>query len=252
MFRFADIRIFSGGPGSLVSTVDSWVKKGVHAYVCFLGAHGVVESLNNSKAKSALNSADLVVPDGMPLVWLGKLMGYKDTKRIYGPDAMLAMCELSQKRRYKIFLYGTTESTLIKLIKKLLWLFPRLHIVGSYAPPSQALSQDEVTKIQTYINKADPQILFVGLSTPKQELWMQTNVKNLCANVLMGVGAAFDFIAGTKPQAPIWMRSSGMEWLYRLLCEPRRLWHRYTVMNMQFVWIVVKHFLTYEKENSLS
>lgn len=241
MHKFLNVTIFSGATSELEYLIEEQIVNNRKSYICFLGAHGVVESERNRLVKKALQEAAMVVPDGMSIVWVGKLLGYKETERVYGPDTMLALCRLSQKKEYKIFLYGATEETLKKLKAKLLLLYPKLRIVGSFAPPFRLLTQDEKKDIYAQINTSKAQIVFVGLSTPKQELWMNESVSKLHANALLGVGAAFDFIAGTKLQAPMWMRGMGIEWLFRLVHEPRRLWYRYTVMNIQFLWVMAKH-----------
>jgi N-acetylglucosaminyldiphosphoundecaprenol N-acetyl-beta-D-mannosaminyltransferase len=241
MYSFAGLSIFTGSIADTVRQMGQWIRQKKHAYICVTGAHGVVEAQRESDVMSAHTQAELVVPDGMPLVWMGKAVGYKNTQRIYGPDLLLAVCKEAQRREWKIFLYGTTKGTLQKLKEKLLAMFPRLYIVGEYAPPFRALTTAEDSMIVKTINKVAPQIIFVGLSTPKQELWMQKHVEKLKANTLIGVGAAFDFIAGTKKQAPSWVRRVGFEWLFRLAQEPKRLSKRYFVSNVMFISLILRH-----------
>lgn len=243
MYEFAGLHIYAGSIKNIISLINVRIRKGKHGYICFLGSHGVVESQNNGLVKTALNKASLVVPDGMSVVWIGKLLGQYETERIYGPDTMLATCRLAQDHGYRIFLYGATDETLKKLKTQLRLLYPKLRITGVHAPPFRPLTKEEKTRIYKKINQSKAQLVFVGLSTPKQELWMQESVSKLHANVLCGVGAAFDFVAGTKAQAPVWMRGFGLEWFFRLLHEPRRLWYRYTVMNIEFLWVTVKHLM---------
>lgn len=224
----------------VVLTVKQCITQRKHAYICVTGAHGVVESTRKQQVLQAHRDASLVVPDGMPLVWLGKLLGYPNTERIYGPDLFLALCERAEKEKWRVFLYGTTDGTLQKLKERLLVKFPGLLIVGSVAPPFRPLTFKEEKTAVSKINNSKAEIVFIGLSTPKQELWMQKNSPKLKANVLIGVGAAFDFVSGTKKQAPQWMRGAGLEWVFRLLQEPRRLWYRSVVLNGMFIGMALK------------
>jgi N-acetylglucosaminyldiphosphoundecaprenol N-acetyl-beta-D-mannosaminyltransferase len=227
MYTFADVDIFTGTYSHVKAAIATWIRQKKHAYVCVTGVHGLSESLGDSRVLAAFHKANLVVPDGMPLVWLGRRMGHPETQRIYGPDLMAAICRLAARRQWKIFLFGTTKSTLRLLQKNLREMYPHIHIAGFYAPSQYPFTHKEQRAIVSAINRSGAAIVFVGLGTPKQELWMAEVSQNLSANVLIGVGAAFDFIAGTKQQAPSWMRYSGLEWWYRLYQEPGRLWYRY-------------------------
>lgn len=229
------LRFFSGSVFDVVKQVAGWIVRKEHVYVCVTGAHGIVESNQNSQVLRAHKTATLVVPDGMPLVWMGRLLGFPKTQRIYGPDLFTAVCAEAQRKGWRIYLYGTTKETLTALTSRLNTLFPRLIICGAYAPPFRQLVPDEDDDISKTISEAKPHIVFVGLSTPKQEMWMYGHVKKVRANVFIGVGAAFDFVAGTKKQAPIWMRKAGLEWSFRLMHEPRRLWTRYLLVNTRFI-----------------
>lgn len=234
-FAAFGMRLFSGSIIGVAERVASLIKGKKQAYVCVTGAHGVVESTRKQQVLQAHQDACLVVPDGMPLVWLGKLLGHTNTERIYGPDLFLALCERAEKEKWRVFLYGTTDGTLQKLKERLLVKFPELLIVGSVAPPFRPLTFEEEKTAVTKINNSKAEIVFIGLSTPKQELWMHTHSQHLTANVLVGVGAAFDFVSGTKKQAPRWIQRAGLEWLFRFSQEPARLWHRYTVQNLRFL-----------------
>ena len=167
------------------------------------------------------------------------MQGYNHVTRVYGPDLMLALCEYSQSRGFRHFLYGSTPEVLFCLGDNLTKRYPQLKIVGTYAPPFRLLTKkEEQDEIQT-INSTEPDIVWIGLSTPKQELWMDKNITRLNAKVLIGVGAAFDFHAGLKKQAPSWMQRNGLEWFFRLLTEPRRLWRRYFINNPTFLMLVL-------------
>jgi N-acetylglucosaminyldiphosphoundecaprenol N-acetyl-beta-D-mannosaminyltransferase len=221
-----------------IKTIDQWIESRTPNYVCVTGVHGVMESQRDPVLRQIHNQAGLVTPDGMPLVWLGKMMGQRHMRRVYGPDLMLAFCQHSAAKGHRHYLYGSSEAVLTQLEANLRNRFPGIQIVGSYSPPFRALTEAEDQAIVDQINAAAPDVVWVGLSTPKQEQWMAAHVGRIHSSVLIGVGAAFDFHAGTKPQAPVWMQQSGLEWLFRLMTEPRRLWRRYLVNNPRFIWSV--------------
>lgn len=222
-----------------VANIESWIDSGAKTYVCVTGVHGVIESRADPALRRIHNDAGMVTPDGMPLVWLSWLYGKSNVSRVYGPDLMLEICRHGEARRWRHFLYGTTEETLEQLTVNLRRVCPELEVVGSIAPPFRNLTSDEFGSIISTINKASPDIVWVGLSTPKQERWMHTVRPHLSAAVLLGVGAAFDFHAGKVRQAPRWIQRSGLEWAYRLYSEPRRLWRRYLRNNPSFVLLVL-------------
>ena len=221
---------------SAVEEVSGWVDRGEHRYVCITGVHGVMESQADEGLRHVHNAAGLVTPDGMPMVWLSQYHGHRHTSRVYGPDLMLAVCERSLSRPgYRHFFYGGNEGVPERLASRLQKRFPGLHVAGTYSPPFRAMTPEEDDRLVRMINETNPDIVWVGLSTPKQEQWMSQHVRRLGAPVLVGVGAAFDFHAGLKRQAPRWMQRSGLEWLYRLGREPRRLGRRYLRNNPAFV-----------------
>jgi N-acetylglucosaminyldiphosphoundecaprenol N-acetyl-beta-D-mannosaminyltransferase len=189
---------------------------------------------------AAHRDAAFVAPDGMPLVWLGRRTGHKEVRRVYGPDFLLEFCRRSEPLGFRHFFYGSTDTVTEKLLLELKRLFPKLVVCGRYSPPfrniSETSSADDVARIRAV--QAD--VVWVGLGTPKQELWMRTHAPELPACVLLGVGAAFDFHSKTKPQAPRWLRQMGFEWLFRLLTEPRRLGRRYLLGIPQFLWLLAR------------
>ncbi len=193
--------------------------------------------------RRAVNGAGLATPDGMPLVWLGKWKSQLKVSRVYGPDLMLALCQLSVKGGYRHYFYGGDAGVPELLAKKLQARFPKLKIAGGHSPPFRPLSAAEDAQIVKQINQAGPDIVWVGLGTPKQDLWMAAHRAQLTAPVLIGVGAAFDFHTGKIPQAPRWMQQAGLEWLFRLWQEPRRLWYRYLVYNPLFILLVLAQIL---------
>jgi N-acetylglucosaminyldiphosphoundecaprenol N-acetyl-beta-D-mannosaminyltransferase len=181
----------------------------------------------------------MVTPDGMPLVFLGRWLGHYHVERVYGPDVMLAFSELSAARGYTHFYYGGAEGLPEKLADTLRQRFPGLKVVGTYSPPFRALTPEEDQAIVERINAANPDVVWVGLGCPKQDIWMAQHRDKLHAPVLIGVGAAFDFLSGQKQQAPHWMQRYSLEWLYRLAHEPRRLWRRYLLYNPYFIFLVL-------------
>jgi N-acetylglucosaminyldiphosphoundecaprenol N-acetyl-beta-D-mannosaminyltransferase len=219
-----------------VGTIGRWIGARTPNYVCVTGVHGVIESGRDEELRQIHSSAGLVTPDGMPLVWLAHIYGERQVERVYGPDLMIACCIESLKRGWRHFFFGGAAGVPELLARRLLARFPWLQVCGVYSPPFRALTEEEDRALVARINAARPDIVWVGLSTPKQERWMAAHVGRLDAPALVGVGAAFDFHAGIKRQAPRWMQRSGLEWSFRLLTEPRRLGRRYLVNNPLFVY----------------
>lgn len=240
---FLGVRVSAVNIGAVLDTIDRWIQRREGRYVCVTGVHGIMESYRDPAIRGVHNRAGLVVPDGMPLVWLSRLRGCRTVGRVYGPDLMLAMCERSLRRGYRHFLYGGAPGVAERLAERLKTKFPGLRIVGLYSPPFRALSVQEDRAISEAIERARPDIVWVGISTPKQELWMAQHVQRLSPTVLIGVGAAFDFCAGLKKQAPRWMMHLGFEWLYRLMQEPFRLGPRYLKNNPWFIWCMTSQLL---------
>lgn len=220
-------------------TIEEWIVQRDSHYVCVTSVHGIMESQQDERLRQIHNAAGLVTPDGMPLVWFSRLLGFQHVERVYGPDLMLAVCERFAKRGCRHFFYGGAPGVAEKLTLQLQKRFPDLEVVGSYSPPFRPLTPEEDKSVIERINTTNPDIVWVGISTPKQEYWMAEHVRQMSASVLVGVGAAFDFHAGIKRQAPYWIQRSGLEWFYRLCSEPRRLWYRYLVKNPRFVWLAL-------------
>ena len=227
----------------VLKVIDGWIRSRESHYICVTGVHGVMESQRDEGLRSIHNAAGLVTPDGMPLVWLSRLRGQRHVDRIYGPDLMLALCNHSVAQGYRHFLYGGATGVPEMLGQNLRDRFAGIKIVGMFSPPFRPLTTEEDAHVVHMINASNPDIVWIGLSTPKQERWMAEHVMKLDAPVLIGVGAAFDFIAGLKKQAPYWMQRSGLEWFFRLITEPRRLWRRYLINNPLFVWLILKQSL---------
>lgn len=211
-------------------------------YVAVTGMHGVMEAQRDPAFREVLNAADLNVPDGTPLVWLGRLRGHDLKRRVYGPELMLKFLQQTGAK-YRHFFYGGAEGVPEKLVERLREAVTGLQMAGTYSPPFRELTAEEEKGIVQRIRAAAPDIVWVGLSTPKQERWMHRFRDRLGVPVLIGVGAAFDIHAGWVPQAPAWMRENGLEWFYRLLSEPKRLWRRYLILGPQFVVLVLLELL---------
>lgn len=212
----------------------AWAGQSSSRTVCCANVHMVMEGHRDPLFRSAVNGADLVTPDGMPLVWALRGSGEGKATRVYGPDLMTAVLSLAAGSRTPIGFYGATGSTLARLIERLQRLYPSLNIVYSYAPPFRALTPAEESSVVGAIEQSGTRILFVGLGCPKQERWMAGQRTRIHC-VQLGVGAAFDQLAGVTSRAPRWMQAAGCEWLFRLAVEPRRLWRRYLWTNSAFL-----------------
>ncbi len=223
-----------------LATIGGWISQHQQRYVCVTGVHGVMESQRDPLLRRIHNAAGLVTPDGMPLVWLSRLHGHGHVERVYGPDLLLAMCERSLTTGYRHYFYGGAPGVPELLVERLQQRFAGLQVAGTFSPPFRPLTAEEDEQIVAAINAAAPDIVWVGLSTPRQEHWMAAHIGRLRAPVLIGVGAAFDFHSGRKRQAPRWIQHSGLEWLFRTMVEPRRLWRRYAVNNPLFVVLVAQ------------
>jgi N-acetylglucosaminyldiphosphoundecaprenol N-acetyl-beta-D-mannosaminyltransferase len=220
----------------VLDIIDNWIRTGEPHYVCVTDVHAVMEVQRDPELRRIYDEAGLVVPDGMPLVWLSRLGGYAEADRVYGPDLLLACCEHFLARGYRHFFYGGASGVPELLAERLAQRYPGLRVAGTYSPPFRPLTPAEDAAIVKRINDSGSDLVWVGLGAPKQERWMYGQRKSLRAPVLLGVGAAFDFHAGLKRQAPRWLQRSGFEWLFRLLTEPRRLWWRYLRNNPAFIW----------------
>ncbi len=222
-----------------IEQIDSWITNGAREYVSVCNVHTIMECQNNISVREAVNNAGMATPDGMPLVWLANWESNQTVERVYGPDLMLAVCERSVQLGYKHYFYGGEEGVPKLLTAELKKRYPGLQIAGEFSPPFRSLTQAEEHSVVNMINETDPDIIWVGLGTPKQDLWMAKHRPRLNAPVIISVGAAFDFHTKRVRQAPNWMQRNGLEWLYRLIQEPRRLWYRYLVYNP---WFVLKIF----------
>ena len=227
---------------SAAKQVCSWAMAGESRYVCVSNVHMLMEAFDDEGFSSVLREADLITADGMPIVWSQRLLGHREASRVYGPQLMLRVCEVAAATRLPVALYGGTEATLELLRTALQTRIPNLEITFALSPPFRPLTQQEDDDIIQRIRRSGARIVLVGMGCPKQELWMAAHRPAIPA-VMLGVGAAFDFIAGTKPQAPQWMQDAGLEWSFRLWTEPRRLWRRYLYHNPRFVFQLLRQLV---------
>jgi N-acetylglucosaminyldiphosphoundecaprenol N-acetyl-beta-D-mannosaminyltransferase len=220
---------------SAVDLMAAAVRERRKGYICVTGVHGVMEAQTDPAFRRILNQAFLCTPDGMPMVWLGKLNGHGQMGRVYGPDLMLAVCRWSETSGCRHFFYGGAPGVAAELRDRLTARFPGLVVAGCYTPPFRPLTPAEDVELAQQIRASRPDILWVGLSTPKQEKFMAEYLPRLDVTLMVGVGAAFDFHSGRVKQSPRWMQRSGLEWFYRLCQEPRRLARRYLKNNPLFL-----------------
>ena len=236
------VNISATNYGQVVDCCSHWIEEkrqsdtsGPSRYICVTSVHGVMEARQDGELRGILNNADIATPDGMPVVWALRSFGRRGQQRVYGPTLMLKLCERAATNGHKLFLYGSTPEVIQGLTEKLTTLYPAIRIVGTYSPPFRALTAEEEADIQARIRESNADLVFVGISTPKQERWMARQQQRLDGVIMIGVGAAFDFHAGRVKQAPKWMQDRGLEWLFRLVSEPRRLWRRYILITPRFL-----------------
>jgi len=209
---------------------------GLRGYVCVTGVHGVMEAHKDPGLRRILNSSLLSTPDGVPMVWIGRLQGFSRMRRVFGPDLMRRVCEISAREGRTHFLYGGKPGVAEQLKTVLTEQFPGLQVVGSYTPPFRPLNAGEEQALARTVARLKPDIFWVGLSTPKQERFMARYSPMFETRLMVGVGAAFDYLIGSIRDAPDWVKAAGLQWLHRLIQEPRRLWKRYLVNNPRFLW----------------
>ncbi len=232
------VRISAVNLDSATARIIEAVERRRKGYICVRDAHGVIRCQDDDALRHVHNRAFMVTPDGMPLVWALRRAGHSDADRVYGPDLMKSVFDKGRREGLRHYLYGTTPEVLEKLTARLTAMFPGANIVGTWSPPFRPMSEAEKDEAAQRINATRADVVWVGLSTPKQEMWMSEMRDRLDPPVLVGVGAAFDFHAGVKAQAPRFIQRSGFEWLFRLACEPRRLWRRYLVTVPSFIGLV--------------
>ena len=220
---------------SLWATQRKTVPHVTARYICVASAHGIILAHHHPQLAAVFNQADISTPDGMPVVWALRSFGSPNQQRVYGPTLMLEICARAAERGHRIFLYGGRPEALPSLVSSLRARFPSLNVAGSYSPPFRQLTPSEDQAVQQKIRESEADIVFVGISTPKQEQWMYDHRHAFPGVTLIGVGAAFDFHSGRTRQAPAWVQRKGFEWLFRLMMEPARLWKRYLWITPRFL-----------------
>lgn len=223
-----------------IERVDELARTGRGGYVCVANVHMTIEAHDDPKFAAQVNAADLVVPDGKPLSWMQKRLGHKNASQVRGPSLMPMLMAYAEQHELKIGFYGGKPEVIERMVARAKGAYPNLEISYAYSPPFRPPNDDEDSEVVKKINSSGTQILFVGLGCPKGERWMAEHRDRINA-VMLGVGAAFDFYAGTLSEAPQWMRKSGLEWLFRLASEPSRLWRRYLYTNSRFLYLAIKN-----------
>ncbi len=226
----------------VVKKCVEWAGQKISHCLIFAPVHVVMVAHDSPEYREKLNSMDMVNPDGMPVVWALRMLGYKNATRVYGPDTTVCLLKAAQEKGIPVGFYGGSDATLAKLVENVKNQYPGINVAYAYSPPFRKLTAEEDAAIVERINHSGARFVFVGLGCPKQEEWLYDHRDRIPA-VLLAVGAAFDFLAGTKAQAPRWMMRSGLEWLFRLACEPRRLFGRYFKHNPRFVALVLRQWM---------
>lgn len=242
--------------GTNITVIDSYegafnnLKSIINApcYITVNNVHTVILAVRNKKYREALNNSVLSLPDGKPLSIVAKLKGVKNISRIFGPTFMEKVIDWGREDGLKHFFFGSSKDTLDRLLNNINIKYPRALVVGSYSPPyKDVFSNEENEFFIRLMNESGTDIFWVGLGAPKQEVWMYENYKKLDHGVMIGIGAGFDYLAGNTKHAPEWMKNASLEWLYRLIQEPRRLWKRYLVANSLFIWYILLDFIGLKK-----
>jgi N-acetylglucosaminyldiphosphoundecaprenol N-acetyl-beta-D-mannosaminyltransferase len=229
------VEYFVGDLSAATDTVLRRVEAGLGGYSCLCGVHGIVTAQHSEAMMGALEGAWLNFPDGAPVAWLMRRCGARDARRVAGPDLMPRVIEAGQSRGVRHFLFGSSPHVLERLERRLLERYPGAVIAGAISPPYRELTDDENERIAEQIVASKAGVVWVGLGLPKQDEWLRRSADLFAPAVGLGVGAAFDFLAGTKPRAPEWMQAAGLEWMHRLKSEPRRLAGRYATTNTEFL-----------------
>jgi N-acetylglucosaminyldiphosphoundecaprenol N-acetyl-beta-D-mannosaminyltransferase len=233
-----------------LTRVEALANSKAGSYVCVANVHMCMEVFDSLEFKSVVNNADLVIPDGRPLSWAQKLLGCSEAEQVRGQDIMNAICQQSGVNNLNIGLYGGSSDVLLQKVNaELKSSYPDINITFSYSPPFHPLTDEEDLGIIQQINDSNVNVLFVGIGCPKQERWMAAHKESLNC-VMLGVGAAYDFIAGSKNHAPRWMQQVGLEWLFRLCSEPQRLWKRYLQQNPRFIYYFTKQLINQKLRRS--
>lgn len=240
--RILGVRVDATSYEDATRQVLAWARAGDSRYVCCATVNNVMEARDHPEYAEVMERADLVTADGMPLVWALRALGVRHATRVYGPDLMGYVLEAAEREGVAVGFYGGSGAVLARLQQEIQRRFPKINVAYAEAPPFRNLTPDEDEQTVRLIGESDARVLFVGLGSPKQDRWMHAHRERIPA-VMLGVGAAFDFWAGAKSQAPRWMQQSGLEWLFRLATEPLRLWRRYLKQNPRFAWLALTEIL---------
>ena len=245
-YRTFDVRGISVAAIDVATATDLIGQLATNAhgvYVAVTGAHGIVESVYDDRVREAHQRAAVVVPDGMPLVWLGRLLDFNSIGRVYGPDLMSSVFSRNELRDLRHFFYGSSPAVIDRLTATLKSRFGEFNLVGAHSPPIRPVGFAEDDEVLSHIRQLKPHVVWVSLSTPKQELWLCNHMHKIESGVGIGVGAAFDLLSGTTLQAPRWVQRSGLEWAFRLAVEPRRLFRRYLFIVPRFLYYMAETFV---------
>lgn len=232
------VRVDASNYASATRQVAAWAARGESRYVCLGAVNNIMEARDSPRYRSVMEQADLVTSDGMPLVWLLRALGVRGATRVYGPDLMPVVLAAAAREGIPVGFYGGTRTVLHRVLARVRREFPAVKVAYAESPPFRPLTGEEDQRTTQAICTSGVRILFVGIGSPKQDLWMHAHRGHIPV-VMLGVGAAFDFLAGAKPQAPRWMQASGLEWTFRLATEPRRLWRRYLKQNPRFLLLAL-------------
>jgi N-acetylglucosaminyldiphosphoundecaprenol N-acetyl-beta-D-mannosaminyltransferase len=243
-FYVGGLRVSLTGKDGAVSQIENWIDARSPNFVCLADAHCAVASTKNCDLRKAYQDAGLVLGDGLPLIFMCKLLNELRPQRVRGADLMRELCHVSAERGYRSFFLGGRPEALTVLTERLTEAYPGLAVVGSMSPPFREMNDLESEEMIRQINDSNPDILWVGLGAPKQELWMARHRHKINAPVMIGVGAAFDFLSGSKKEAPLWVQRSGCEWLFRMCSEPRRLARRYLEVVPSFLTLLLVGLVT--------
>jgi N-acetylglucosaminyldiphosphoundecaprenol N-acetyl-beta-D-mannosaminyltransferase len=240
--KIVSLRVDVVNHESTIQKINELIERENGGYVCFSTVHMIMESHDNPEYAAKVNAADLIIPDGMPLVWMQKFQGEKQANRVRANDLMIMLCGYAEKNDLTVGFYGGKQTVIDAILERAEKDFPNLKIVYAFSPPFRPLTEEEDAEITKEINQKEPDILFMGLGCPKQENWMWAHKDKLKA-VMLGVGASFDFFAGNVKESPEWLGRLGLEWLFRLTQEPRRLWRRYLILNPRFMRLATLQLL---------
>jgi len=246
--KILGVKVHATNMDRAVSRLESAIVDGEKGYVCVTGVQGVMEAQMDADLKAIMNRSLLTIPDGRPTVWVGWLRGQWQMRQVTGPTMMLRICDLSREKGYKHFFYGGNDGVADELKANLTARYPGLKVVGTYTPPFRPLTAEEEADLIRKVAETKPDFFWVGLSTPKQERFMDEYGPKLDTKLMLGVGAAFDMHTGRIQDAPYWMKFTGTQWLHRIYQDPKRLWKRYLVNNPKFVWQITLELLGIRKQ----